>query len=397
MAKLSSGERSALPDSAFAYVEPGKPKIGGKTEDKYRHFPIHDKAHAANALSRIGQGARFGDKAKAAVMAAAKKHGIDKDADAGRSLESLYPEIRFYPDKLEMRTEQDQKHIVGYASVFNAVSRRLGGFHEKVLPTAFNRAKEENWPNVVCRYNHKDDFVLGTTGADTVRLKIDERGLQYDVIPPECRSDVMEYVERGDVRYSSFAFRCVDEDGDSWEKSEYNLPMRSLHTVELVDVAPVMDPAYRDTTAMARNMRGAVESLARWVDEDPDEVRSIMEAGQAIRFFKRTDRPSAPALDKDSAEQRVACDDLAVALRRSPWTAFEERITSVLDEDGKISDDLGKPADAPITDKTVDDVTAEDVADKTEDEVLADDEADDLALSRAFLDEFDARGPIDLG
>lgn len=411
MAKLSSAERAALPDSAFAHVEKGKPKIGGKTEDKYRHFPIHDKAHVANALSRIGQGARFGKEAKAAVMAAAKKHGIDKDVpDTGRSLESLYPEIRFYPDKLEVRSEGatdlgEQKHIIGYAAVFNAVSRRLGGFHEKVLPTAFTRAADEGWPNVVCRYNHKDDFVLGTTGADTCRLSVDERGLKYDVIPPQCRSDVMEYVERGDVRYSSFAFRCVDEDGDSWEKSEYNLPMRSLHTVELLDVAPVMDPAYRDTTAMARNINGAVESLARWVDEDPNEVRSIMEAGQAIRFFKRTDRPSTPKLNAESAEAR-ACDDIAISLRRSPWAEFEERVASVLTPDGKVTDesmkgdDLTVKTDAPATDEAeVEDVTDEatdQTSVKTPDEVLADADQDDLALSRAFLDEFEARGPINL-
>lgn len=392
MAKLSSAERAALPDSAFAFVEKGKPKLGGKTQDKYRHFPIHNKAHVANALSRIGQGARFGKEAKAAVMAAAKKHGIDKDApDTGRSLESLYPEIRFYPDKPELRSDEvaDQKHIVGYAAVFNAVSRRLGGFHEKVLPTAFTRAADEGWPNVVCRYNHKDDFVLGTTGADTCRLSVDERGLKYDVIPPQCRSDVMEYVERGDVRYSSFAFRCVDEDGDSWEKSEYNLPMRSLHTVELVDVAPVMDPAYRDTTAMARNINGAVESLARWVDEDPNEVRSILEAGQAIRFFKNTRQTTVPKLDPEAAEAR-ACDDLAIALRRSPWAAYEERVANVLTEDGTITnesvkgDDLTSDALPPVEDEAPDAHEADEA------------EVDDLALSRAFLAEFEARGEINL-
>ena len=60
-----------------------------------------------------------------ASEAAAKKHGIDHDdASTGRSLESLYPEIRFYPDKLEFRSDEaDQKHIIGYASVFGAVVR----------------------------------------------------------------------------------------------------------------------------------------------------------------------------------------------------------------------------------------------------------------------------------
>jgi uncharacterized protein len=391
MAVLTSAQRESLKDSDFAYIDPK----GG------RHFPIHDKAHVIAAL-RLGPRSPMWAKAKGKVMAAAKKFGVgtDSDSDTGRSLESLYPEIRFYPDKLEFRSDEaEQKHIIGYASVFNAVSRRLGGFHEKVLPTAFNRAMEEGWPNVVCRYNHKDDFVLGTTSADTVRLSIDDRGLKYDVIPPACRSDVMEYVERGDVRYSSFAFRCVDDDGDSWEKSEYNLPMRSLHSVELVDVAPVMDPAYRDTSAMARNISGAVESLARWVDADPNEVRSMMEAGQAIKFFKNTRTQSVPKVDKDAAEAR-ACDDLAVALRRSPWTAFEERVANLVNEDGTVTDLDGTPEDVEtptVTDMldedgklTVGDGPAEDVTDE------ADAEVDDLALARQFMDELEARGDIDL-
>lgn len=418
MATLSAADRKALPDSAYAYIDPQ----GG------RHFPIHDKAHVIAAL-RLGPRSPMWAKAKGKVMAAAKKFGVGTDdskkSDTGRSLESLYPEIRFYPDKLELRSDKiadgvEQNHIVGYAAVFGAVSRRLGGFHEKVLPTAFERSMSDGWPNVVCRYNHKDDYVLGTTGADTVRLKVDDHGLQYDVIPPECRSDVVEYVARGDVRYSSFAFRCVDEDGDSWEKSEYNLPMRSLHAVELVDVAPVMDPAYRDTTAMARNITGAVESLARWVNEDPNEVRSIMEAGQAIKFFKRTDRPSTPEVSKDAAEAR-ACDDPAVALR-SRWEKFEtsvadeeRQVTNALTEDGKLTDASSKGLEEPTTTDMLDEDGKLDLADlsdlpdtedvegteepesKSPDEVLDEAEDNDLALARAFEAELEARGPIDLG
>jgi len=335
MAKLSSGARSDLPDSAFAYIEPGKPKVNGKTEDKYRHFPVHDAAHARNALARIGQGARFGAQAKAKVMAAAKKFGVHHDADdTGRSLESLFPEVRFIQDKPELRAAEDsgQRHIVGYAAVFNKTSRRLGNFHEQVMPGAFtdalrsieDRAHRDVPVNVVCRYNHKDDMVLGTTLAGTLQLAADERGLKYDVIPPDCRADVMEYVDRGDVRYSSFAFR-VPEPGtdDTWGESEFGLPLRQLHKVELVDVAPVLDPAYFATNAMGRGMTGAVESLASWVDADPSEVRAMLEAGQASKFFRSTRRTGTQVIPKpeDHSETRVL-DDPAVALRN--WELVEE-------------------------------------------------------------------------
>lgn len=78
-AKLSSAELNDLPDSAFAYIEPGGTKDdGGKTTPrKLRHFAIHDKAHADDAAARIAQGAEFGDKAKGKVEAAQRKFGED--------------------------------------------------------------------------------------------------------------------------------------------------------------------------------------------------------------------------------------------------------------------------------------------------------------------------------
>jgi hypothetical protein len=166
-----------------------------------------------------------------------------------------------------------------------------------------------------------------------------------------------------------------------------------------------MDPAYRDTTAMARNISGAVESLARWVHEDPVQVRSMMEAGQAIKFFKRTDRPSVPKLDAESAESR-ACDDIAISLR-SRWVKFEEnvadeeRVANLIDGDGKVTSLDGTKTD--VETPTVTDMLDEDgkldlgdVEDPTATEDEAEAEVDDLALSRQFLDEFEARGEIDL-
>lgn len=317
-AKLSSAARNALPDSAFAYID----EKGG------RHFPIHDKAHVQAAL-RLGPRSPLWSKAKGKVMAAAKKHGVNTALDSGRSLESLFPEIRYIADAPETRDAESEsgeivRHIMGYAAVFNKTSRRLGGFQEQVMPGAFDvslRSIEqgENNVNVVCRYNHKDDMVLGTTMAGTCKLRVDERGLAYDVVPPNHRADVLELVDRRDVRYSSFAFRLMTADGDEWGEGEHGLLMRRLHSVELLDVAPVMDPAYHDTNAMARNMTGAVESLANWVGGDPAEVRSMLEQGQAARFFHRSDKklPLIPKPEKaeETRSEPEALDDPAMSLR----------------------------------------------------------------------------------
>ena len=55
--KFSSKERNNLPDSDFAYIEPGGKKDDeGKTVPRsLRHFPIPDAAHVRNALARLSQ------------------------------------------------------------------------------------------------------------------------------------------------------------------------------------------------------------------------------------------------------------------------------------------------------------------------------------------------------
>jgi hypothetical protein len=125
---------------------------------------------------------------------------------------------------------------------------------------------------------------------------VDGTGLAYDVEPPQSRQDILEYCQRGDIRHSSFAFR-IFPGGDEWGVSDFNYPMRTLVSVQLVDVAPVLDPAYPDSTAAARALNGAVESLSNWVQGDPEEVRSRLDEGRAMEFFKRTDNigPAKPA------------------------------------------------------------------------------------------------------
>ena len=87
-AAKASAAISDLPDSAFAYIEAGgkKDDSGKTTPRSLRHFPVHDKAHAQEAV-RLLSASPFGPKARSKVMAAAKKFGagIAGDDDASKS------------------------------------------------------------------------------------------------------------------------------------------------------------------------------------------------------------------------------------------------------------------------------------------------------------------------
>jgi len=302
MAQMTSAAINDLPDSAFAYIEPGGQKDqGGKTVPRSkRHFPVHDEAHTRNALARAPQ-SPFGKQAMSKILAAARKYGIQVSGDQRSAFGAFepdgWPERRFtrFPPEVRQASQDGPRTIYGYAACFGKLSRKLGGFVEQVDPVAFNESKMAGWADVVCRYNHRDDQLLGTIHARTLRLGLDGTGLAYEVEPPNARADVLEYVQRGDVRHSSFAFR-VFPGGDEWGVSEFNYPMRTLLSVQLVDVAPVLDPAYPDATSGARAMNGAIESLAQWVQGDVEEVRARVTEGRAMEFFKRVSNDGgAPA------------------------------------------------------------------------------------------------------
>jgi HK97 family phage prohead protease len=193
-------------------------------------------------------------------------------------------ERRFTPMRVEARDASESRTIGGYASVFDSESRNLGGFVETIAPEAFLRSQSEGWPDVLARYNHDDNMLIGTSTAGTLRLSIDARGLLYEVDVPHSRQDVLELVQRGDVSQSSFAF-VIPSDGDEWTyDEERDHAHRRVNVALLRDVAPVNTPAYTDATVGLR-------SLAEAKSADVTDVNKLAQSNELKRLFKRSDAP----------------------------------------------------------------------------------------------------------
>jgi HK97 family phage prohead protease len=176
-------------------------------------------------------------------------------------------ERRYLARPMEWRAAGDNGGLGvlhGYAAVFNTPSQNLGGFVEEVAPTAFNKSIGDNL-RVLCRYNHDDNQLLGTTDAETLRLEVDGTGLAYDVDLPDTTSgrDCSVLARRGDLRYSSFAFYCIEEE---WSLTPSGFPLRTIIAAQLIDVAPVNSPAYLDSSV-------AVRSLAARLKDPLEELR----------------------------------------------------------------------------------------------------------------------------
>jgi HK97 family phage prohead protease len=254
--------------------------------------------------------------AKSLPRRSADAFGVEM-SDSGRSADyfeegggmAAAVERRYTLVPVELRMDGESRRIGGYAAMFDRPSRNLGGFIETVERSFFNKSRGDGWPDVMARYNHDDNMLLGTTGAGTLSLRLDETGLDYLVDPPHSREDVVELVQRGDVRKSSFAFR-VPSGGDEWTVSDQGYPLRKLHTGQLVDVAPVNAPAYLDTTA-------ALRSLAAKCSADPEEVRAAAEDNQLLRFFQKTS--SAPMPKPKPTTLGASAMVALMARREDPW------------------------------------------------------------------------------
>ena len=152
---------------------------------------------------------------------------------------------------------------------------------EQVDRRAFNKSTAGGCPGVLA---HSDDYLLGTTGAGTLRLNIDERGLLDEVDVPECRSDTLEMVSRGEISKNSFAFQCFEDEWAYWNGQ----PLRNLFPRRLIDVAPVNMPAYLDSSA-------GLPSLARFVDVPVEEIIDLhIPAGVRKLFTRTSDRSMRP-------------------------------------------------------------------------------------------------------
>lgn len=226
------------------------------------------------------------------------------------------PEVRTVRAAVEFRASGGVGTLVGYAAKFNKTSRNLGGFVEEVAPAAFNKSLADG-VRVMARYNHDDMGLLGTSDAGTLRMTVDGTGLLYEVDLPDTTvgRDCAVLAQRGDLRFSSFAFHVLE---DEWGLTANEFPMRTLRSVQLVDVAPVNDPAYLDTSSglrMFASARGLDLAEVR-AAADRNDLRALLKKNLDAAPVEDTPQTPIPATDEIRAgldERRARLRALALA------------------------------------------------------------------------------------
>ncbi|MEU8791554.1 HK97 family phage prohead protease [Streptomyces sp. NPDC048643] len=170
-------------------------------------------------------------------------------------------ERRIAVGHLEERASDDGRiSMRGYAYRFNELSHDLGGFRERIVPGAGGPSLRQN--DVYATFNHDTASLLGRTSSGTLRVGEDREGGWYEIDLPDTTvgRDVAELLKRGDLQGSSFTFRVLDggqrraDDDDT----ETGLPVREITAMDVVELGPVVNPAYPTTQASLRSIEEAL-------------------------------------------------------------------------------------------------------------------------------------------
>ncbi len=181
--------------------------------------------------------------------------------------------------KLETRADGAPERIVGYAAVFYRDGDAGTEFEiwpaeagyprvvERIMPGAFDRALKED--DVRAQFNHDSNLLLGRSGAGTLRLSVDERGLRYEIDPPDTQyaRDLISSIKRGDVSGSSFMFQERGRTKREEKAGDSATIILEQRDVKLYDVGPVTFPAYKGTEAGTRALGVDLAEIRAEVDE----------------------------------------------------------------------------------------------------------------------------------
>lgn len=181
------------------------------------------------------------------------------------------------------KRDDSQDKLSGYAIVFNSLSEPIYGlFKERIMHGALERTLKQD--DQLCLWGHNDMYVLGRKSANTLYLRVDDKGLYFEVMPPNASwaRDLVESIHRGDIRQMSFGFKVYNERwiNDKETIKEHGMAIREILGLDLYEISIASFPAY--TQSIVRNApNGNNENIyiptpPKIISEDNFEGRNIL-------------------------------------------------------------------------------------------------------------------------
>lgn len=173
----------------------------------------------------------------------------------------------------------DSRTVEGYATVFESESENIGWI--EVIHRGAITQETINNSDVFAKFNHSDDKILARSkyGNGSLLLEVDDNGLRYMFEAPKTSlgDELLEYLNRGDLTSSSFAFSIDknDKEAERWYKKD-GVIYRDIYKIErLYDVAPCFSPAYSATSCSSRF--DEVKATSEEIDNKMNLIRKELE------------------------------------------------------------------------------------------------------------------------
>lgn len=173
---------------------------------------------------------------------------------------------RFVPMRSARVSTRDDRLLIGFPIVFNSLSQDLGGWKERIAPSAVDRTLRSG-TNVDALLDHRRETnaIIGSTDSGLMRQRKEAYGLNVEIAPPDTTfvRDLITNVKAGLVKGMSFAFR-VAPDGQIWDQEGEDI-VRTVTDMEYSEVSIVVNPAYLATSISARSAEVDRQSFeAHW-------------------------------------------------------------------------------------------------------------------------------------
>ncbi len=235
-------------------------------------------------------------------------------------------EKRFLNSDFEVRNENDNTVIEGYAARFDDETVIGGQFAERVARGAFEGA---DMSNTVALFNHDWNMPLARVGKG-LELSVDEVGLRYrfELGEQSYAKDLAENIRMGNVSTSSFGFTVSD---DEWERRD-GMNLRTINSVgTLFDVSPTTQGAYPTTEVAIRSMEAALTEepvVAEEVVEEPvaEVVEEVVaeEVAEEVVEEERAYEESPKEDEEDEKSEESDEEDEEKAEERTEEVVAEE-------------------------------------------------------------------------
>ena len=227
-----------------------------------------------------------------------------------------------------------QPKIVGKIP-YNSPSDDIG-FIEVLKPGCFSDSLRFG-KKIFSLWNHQSGKPLANTNSGTLKLRDAETGLDVEIIPDvkiSWAKDAVESVRRGDTAGLSFGF-VVNPGGERLENGT-----REIISADLLEISPVVFPAYSESKVTARNKRGkrTMETLkilqARYrelkgkLKKLPET--SIEERTEIQEQLEITERAIDAIHPEDKNEHRANIEVGDDNRTKKPFKSFGEQIRAVI-------------------------------------------------------------------